>query len=123
MHNQYEGGFVDDQQEGQGVFTKKTGEVYEGEFVKDKRHGVGAVTSPSGSSYQGEFKNDKKHGKGIHKYANGSTFSGFWREGRIHSLRGKHTFQNGRVEWQRWDEGKFIERLETGDLAELEHPE
>ncbi|RKZ38800.1 MAG: hypothetical protein DRQ41_11505, partial [Gammaproteobacteria bacterium] len=36
-----------------------SGERYEGEFVDDKRNGQGIMTWPSGERYEGKWKNDK----------------------------------------------------------------
>jgi hypothetical protein len=60
--DRYEGGFVEDRKEGQGVYVfgrgRWAGERYEGAFVNDRRHGFGVYRWPTGDVYAGPWEND-----------------------------------------------------------------
>ncbi len=60
----YDGEWVADRQEGQGVWTSPDGQiVYMGTFVKGSFDGEGVMAN-STSRYEGAFKNGQKHGQG-----------------------------------------------------------
>ena len=67
--DRYEGGFVEDNMSGWGIYTWGPGSVfagerYEGGFAHDKRNGFGLYIWPSGDSYAGPWKDDSLVGRG-----------------------------------------------------------
>jgi hypothetical protein len=68
-YKSYEGTFVNDQPNGEGIiYDKSENKLYEGQVVNNKRQGHGISYYESGiKEYEGGWKNNKKHGKG-HQY-------------------------------------------------------
>ena len=58
--------WIDDKNEGYGVYTLKNGGRYEGMFHNDLYHGYGKETWANGASYEGEFLEGEKQGQGTY---------------------------------------------------------
>jgi len=56
----YEGDYVDDKKEGQGIFYWPDGRKYEGGWKNGKQHGIGTYTSAGGKTKQGEWDEGKR---------------------------------------------------------------
>ena len=52
---------------------------YEGEFLNNKREGNGIFYWDNGEKYKGEWKNDIREGKGIYYYNDGDRYEGDWK--------------------------------------------
>lgn len=81
---QYVGTFKEGYKNGHGVKTWANGDRYEGQFVNDLKEGQGLyVWGPesawSGDRYRGEFKADQREGQGIYEFANGDRYEGLWK--------------------------------------------
>jgi len=57
----YDGDWLNDLIEGNGVYLYSNGDKYEGEFRQNLHHGKGAYYCIDGSKYVGEFENHKMH--------------------------------------------------------------
>lgn len=57
--NKYVGGFCDDSQHGQGVFTHHNGHVYEGGYNTGLQCGHGKLVYHSGTIFEGHFKDSR----------------------------------------------------------------
>ncbi|KAG8453172.1 hypothetical protein GDO86_004841 [Hymenochirus boettgeri] len=63
--SKYEGDWVDDQRQGQGVYTYPNGDTYSGDWLSHQRHGQGMYTyADTGSKYIGTWVNGKQEGPG-----------------------------------------------------------
>ena len=83
-HNKdiYEGEFINNQADGFGKYTLRTGEYYLGYFEKDQPSAKGKQSLSDGSYYEGEFsKNSIKHGYGTFRWPNGDVYKGQWING------------------------------------------
>jgi len=78
----YEGEWRDDNMNGQGIMTWPNGQRYEGEWKNDKMNGQGVNISPNGQRYEGEWKNDKMNGQGIITWPSGERYEGEWKNGK-----------------------------------------
>lgn len=68
----YEGQWRVDEPNGVGtLFMKSTGELYNGGFVNRQKDGTGLYKWPTGDVYRGEYKKDVRHGAGRMVFANG----------------------------------------------------
>lgn len=89
----YEGLFLANQCNGQGVYVKKSDDmVYEGEFKFNKFHGMGKETHKDGTFYHGNYKNGLKDGVGDFKFSDGTRITGAFRDGEV---CGKAKFYRG----------------------------
>lgn len=79
---EYQGNFVDDKRNGEGVIVYKNGDQYEGEWINDKRHGEGTIYYSDGRRYKGNWVEDKIQGEGGMMYPDGSTYVGTWADGK-----------------------------------------
>ena len=57
------------------------GDSYEGEYMNDKQNGNGIYIWKIGSKYQGNFQNDYRHGYGEMKWQDGRMYKGQWLNG------------------------------------------
>lgn len=70
--DKYEGEWLNDDKNGQGVYYYANGDVYEGEWMNGKLNGrgnegikrVGKLTEAGGEYYDGFWVEDKKEGEG-----------------------------------------------------------
>ncbi len=81
---QYVGSFKEGYKNGRGVKTWANGDRYEGEFINDRKDGQGlyvwgAESAWSGDRYRGEFKADQREGQGTYEFANGDRYQGRWK--------------------------------------------
>ena len=60
----YEGNWLNDKIEGEGILTYLNGNRYSGEWKDGKIHGQGEFTWADGSKYEGKWKENKRNGKG-----------------------------------------------------------
>jgi hypothetical protein len=72
----YEGEWIDDEMNGEGVMRYKNGNVYTGALKKNVKHGRGKMTWASGDSYEGEWEAGLLHGKGTFKYSDKGEYEG-----------------------------------------------
>jgi hypothetical protein len=78
----YEGDWVRNLWEGQGVYVGEDDYVYNGQYEAGKKHGKGRLTHSNGYTYTGEWVGDKAHGEGMLTDVDGSVlFKGQWKEG------------------------------------------
>ena len=55
--------------------------MYEGEWLNDQQNGQGMMTYPNDDHFEGEFEAGKKNGNGRFFYADtGSTYVGVWKD-------------------------------------------
>lgn len=98
----YEGEFkvTDDDnivRSGVGKYTnKKDGVVYEGEWVDDRMEGQGLATYPSGAVYEGGFENNLYNGEGRYTWTDGCTYRGTFKNNLIEG-NGKFSDENGTI--------------------------
>lgn len=74
----YEGSWVNDKREGQGIYLWENGDKYEGNFHENERSGKGTLVYSNGDQYNGSWEHDKKHGHGKIVYASGAVYEGNW---------------------------------------------
>ena len=63
---------------GFGVYQHVNGSKYEGNWLNDKQNGQGIEHWKDGARYQGEFVNGMKEGLGILEFADGSRYEGIY---------------------------------------------
>ena len=64
------------------LLTLANGTTYEGEWVGEEMDGEGVLTCLNGAKYSGYFREGKFHGRGEYVWAGGQTYSGEYREYR-----------------------------------------
>ena len=106
--DKYEGEYAYGKRNGKGVYTWASGIVYNGTYVEDRRTGKGTLTWPSGDTYNGEFFEDDQHGFGVYSWPNGASYAGNYSHGD-RTGKGKYTWSDGTVY-----EGDFIKGVRTG---------
>ena len=101
----YQGGFINDQFHGRGIFKYKNGpnkgDIYQGEYKNNKREGQGLYLYASGESYQGEFLNNEFHGIGVFKWSNGNVYGGEFKNYKKEG-QGILKYANGKIETGVW---------------------
>lgn len=120
----YDGDWLHDLQDGQGVETTSNErgihlstvtEVYKGGFKEGKRHGHGVIVkdnftgsfSDGKNRFEGEFQEGKTVGHGKWEYANGDTFEGEFADyGNKHG-HGVYTYKNGLKFEGEWNLNSF----------------
>lgn len=70
---------------GCGKYSSNCGDVYEGEWLDDKRQGEGVYTSMQGT-YNGYWEDDKPSARGEYKWINGDSYLGDWCKGKMHGI-------------------------------------
>ena len=55
--DKYEGNYLNDKKNGEGIYLWKTGDKYIGEFENDYRHGYGEMFWRDGGVYKGKWSN------------------------------------------------------------------
>lgn len=76
----YEGQWVGNKKDGEGVQTWSDGAKYEGEWKMGERHGLGVFTWPDGSTYHGQWMQNRKTGLGHKVYADGQMYLGLFQD-------------------------------------------
>ena len=69
---EYQGGWKDNQMDGEGVLRMANGEKYRGMFRANKKNGKATVIHADGSRFDGTFKDDVKDGDFIEYDRNGN---------------------------------------------------
>jgi len=93
----YEGNFINNLYEGQGILKFLTnGAEYQGSFKSGKFHGHGEFIDQNNDHYVGSFINNMKSGNGTMKYESGSTYNGKWENNMRHG-QGEMKWTNGTV--------------------------
>lgn len=82
--NYYEGNFVNNKIDGNGVYTWTFGDVYIGEFKSGILHGIGLYKWVNGDSYEGEYRNGLRWGKGTLVNSNGNKYVGEFQDNVPH---------------------------------------
>ena len=77
----YEGNFVEDLFDGQGILTFQDGRKYQGHFEKGVISGEGEMTFADQSRYIGEWYNGQMHGIGTFYTVMGDRWTGNWCHG------------------------------------------
>lgn len=79
-----QGNFVQNKLNGKGkiIFYDKT--IHEGLFKDNILNGYGKITLADGSSYEGNFVDNKLNGKGIYIFSNGNKFEGEFKENKFY---------------------------------------
>lgn len=90
----YNGSWVDNKKEGEGVESYIDGSVYKGNFKDNEKHGHGIYTFPDGSSYIGNFERSLFNGKGEYIWADGRKYVGMFKDNKLHGL-GEHEWRDG----------------------------
>ena len=78
----YTGSWKDDQWDGYGTMTWKSGAIYEGEWSQNGFNGQGTMTYPTGDVYVGNWVDSKRSGQGTLTYANGNYYKGEWADNK-----------------------------------------
>ena len=128
-NGRYEGEFIDNIQEGKGIFYYNDGSRYDGEWKNgikegkgifysdndvarydgewknDKREGRGINYWNDEIKYEGEWKNDKREGKGIYYWNDGDKYDGFFKDDKREG-KGVFYFNNGDKYEGMWKNGK-----------------
>ena len=105
----YEGDFVNDRKEGNGIALYSNGDKYEGEWKNNKQYGKGIVMYSTGGRYEGEWANGKFNGLGIYYLRNGEKYEGKFKDNRYNGY-GKFYHLNGDIL-----EGIFINDQPNGE--------
>ena len=80
----YDGEFVDDKYEGDGIFYYENKDYYIGKFLDGKKSGRGIEYYENGDpKYEGEFAFDKYEGNGKYNDTNGDTYKGKFFDGKF----------------------------------------
>lgn len=77
----YEGQWLGDKPDGEGVQTCSLGIKFEGSFKNGLPCGIGKATWADGSSYYGELQMGKLEGMGVKVEANGQRYDGSFKDG------------------------------------------
>jgi hypothetical protein len=80
----YQGQFHLNSREGQGVLTKKNGDVFEGTFSGNHPNGNTKVYFAQGDNYEGDVIKGVMTGKGFLQCTNGNCYSGDFKDGKLH---------------------------------------
>jgi hypothetical protein len=78
----YEGKFIDDKKDGEGIMTYTNGDIYSGNWINDKKNGFGKMIYLNGDIYSGNWNNNKRYGMGKIIYANGDIYYGNWKDNK-----------------------------------------
>jgi len=106
----YRGEWLNDQFEGQGVYTYRDGRKYVGQFSKNQRHGQGTFTWKDGARYTGGYKEDMRSGHGTFTYPDGTKFVGEFRDDRRNG-RGTEYGKDGKLlRSGTWKDDVFVQR-------------
>lgn len=112
----YEGGVVDGERDGKGIFIDTDRSRYEGGWKGGKRDGQGRQTFTLGGSYEGEWKDDKFHGQGTIVYAgSGHRYEGRFEHGHVAGKATEEVADNGQYALKR-DQNKHGSRIRE-DMA------
>ena len=80
----YDGNWINNQKDGEGIYTMCNGDsVYKGFFKADLMHGKGILKYENGDEYEGDFKYNKKDGEGVFKYKQSSNNLNLNKRGHI----------------------------------------
>ena len=107
---QYEGDFINDKFDGNGIYFDKDGNYYDGKWKKGLRHGKGITYFKDGrKQYDGDFVNGKAEGKGKYYYEDGNYYVGLWKND-LKDGKGTIYYKNGKIKF----EGYFTEDKAEG---------
>ena len=81
--NRYEGPFVNNMYEGQGILVFADKRKYRGAFRKGQKEGFGVIHWANGSSYEGLWQNGHQHGHGSYVDQKGVLHEGEFFEGKL----------------------------------------
>ena len=101
----YEGQFHDDMKQGKGKFTFAdqpgcvTTAFYDGHWLANKRNGNGLLRLHNGDQYEGHFKNDSINGLGRMDYHQGGFYEGNWSNSKPHG-QGKKVSHAGETTFE-----------------------
>ena len=70
--------------------------------------GIGIYFWGDGRKYEGEYYNDKKSGFGIYYWPDGRKYEGWWSKGKQHGLGTYMDFNQGKVKYGLWENGKRV---------------
>jgi hypothetical protein len=90
----YQGQFHLNSREGQGLLTKKNGDVFEGNFSGNHPNGITKVFFAQGDNYEGEVIRGVMTGKGFLHCIDGNCYTGEFKEGKLHG-QGKFSVKHG----------------------------
>lgn len=94
----YEGYFENDLYNGVGKYEwPEEKRKYEGEFVNNNMEGNGINTYGDGSKYEGHYLSGLKHGRGTYTWPDGTKFTGNWINNEIH---GKGYYENNNEKFE-----------------------
>ncbi|CAF2063927.1 unnamed protein product [Rotaria magnacalcarata] len=79
--SRYEGALEDNKRHGKGSFYRANGEKYIGTWMDDEINGQGVYTWLSGTRYEGNWKDGKQYGNGTLHAADGRIYVGHWING------------------------------------------
>lgn len=82
----YEGGWVNDREEGEGEEHYEDGSIFKGHFRKGKKDGFGRLEQPDGSYYSGEFHDNAFNGFGEYVWPR-QRYKGDWLNSEVLFLR------------------------------------
>ena len=69
---------------GQGTYHWRGGQKYEGGWVNDMREGEGVLTWPGDDgAFAGSFSRNKMHGHGTHTWPDGKSCKEEWNNGKL----------------------------------------
>lgn len=94
----YDGEWLNDLFNGEGVYKYSNGDIYTGSFKNGLFNGYGVYLSQDGTSYEGNFLNHKFHGTGVFTDADGIKWKGEFREGYYSSTDQPHLKEEKRIE-------------------------
>lgn len=76
--NSYEGEYLLDKKNGNGIFEWESGNVFKGQYVDDERNGFGEMSWTDGSIYKGQWMKGIQQGIGLMIFPNGERRAGFF---------------------------------------------
>jgi hypothetical protein len=111
--NIYNGDWLNDNKNGEGIMIYSNNDVYLGDWLNDKKNGIGIMYYANGDKYAGNWKDDKKNGNGKMEYINGDKYEGNWLDDK-RSGNGKMIYANGHIYTGIW----LNDNIQTGGLLD-----
>ncbi|KAG8345289.1 hypothetical protein TRVL_03893 [Trypanosoma vivax] len=118
----YEGSFEGTKRHGRGHWIHPGGESYEGEYVENKQEGLGVYRFvESGKCYVGNWKSGQMHGEGVYFFSADccTYYVGSYSDDKKDGV-GFYSYENGVVTSQRWARGELQHEEEATPLQRVE---
>ena len=107
-----EGGIIDGDPHGKGIFQYANGDRYVGECQYGKPDGFGTYTYRSGATYTGFFSYGRLHGVGTFEDKK-NIYKGIWRGDRKHGMFYRTRKADCVTYMQKWQKGKLVSGVQV----------